>query len=418
MKKIARTLKKYSDIARVKRNVLNIIGILDGEYAYKGPDCVQIDLTNNCNNNCIACWCNSPLLGDKATPPDVKKQTLEYEVVIRLIDKLAAMGTMELYFSGGGEPLMHPRALDIIAYAKSKGFICQLHTNFTLADEPALARMLESKLDHLVVSLWAATGPSYVKTHPNKQEEDFLRIKRLLIALNAKKNMFPRVRVYNVISQLNYAEFLSMADFALETGCESVEFTVVDTIPGRTEGLLLDGPQTRQLLQMCDKAKNDRRYYDAQGRCIIENFEHFVRRASSSHSRDAEYDKGFLDTMPCYVGWLFARIIADGNVNSCLKAHRIPIGNLYAEDFDVIWNNARQREFRRCALRPQKDSPLLRMIGNDPEKNVGCYKSCDDVGRNICMHQKLAGLTPSRRKALQALANTARFNNAFFRRRW
>jgi MoaA/NifB/PqqE/SkfB family radical SAM enzyme len=401
---------------RVKRNALNIIGIFDGEYAYKGPDCVQIDLTNNCNNNCIACWCNSPLLGDKATPPDVKKQTLEYEVVIRLIDKLAAMGTMELYFSGGGEPLMHPRALDIIAYAKSKGFICQLHTNFTLADEPAIARILESKLDHLVISLWAATAQTYVKTHPNKKEEDFSKIKRLLTSLNAKKNLFPRVRVYNVISHLNYKELSRMADFALETGCESAEFTVVDTIPGRTESLLLDELQTRQLLLMCDEMKKNKRYYNAQGRCIIENLDHFIRRASSRHSRDAEYDRGFLDTMPCYVGWLFARIIADGNVNSCLKAHRIPIGNLYTEDFDAIWNNARQREFRKCALRPQKDSALLRMIGNDPAKNVGCYKSCDDLGRNICMHQKLMGLTLPRRKALHALAKAAHLSSTLFRR--
>lgn len=407
-------MSRNGHLKRIVRNGLNIIGVFDGEYAYKGPDCVQVDLTNNCNNNCIACWCNSPLLGDKATPPETKKQTLGRDLVIRLIDKLAAMGTRELYFSGGGEPLMHPQALEIIAYAKSKGFICQLHTNFTLADEAAVKKMLDSKLDHLVVSLWAATPETYVLTHPNKREEDFLKIKKLLTFLNARKDIFPRVRVYNVISRLNYHEFSAMADFALETGCESVEFTVVDTIPGRTESLLLDEEQSRDLFRMCDQAKKNRRYYDTTGRCIIDNLDNFIRRVLSEHSPKAEYDRGFLDTMPCYVGWLFARIIADGNVNSCLKAHRIPIGNLYEKDFDLIWNGAKQREFRRSALRPQKDSPLLQMIGNDPSKKIGCYKSCDDLGRNMCMHEKVKGLTPGQQNLLKWTARIAHAHKKMF----
>ena len=145
MSKILEKISKYSDIKGLIRDSLFMcmLGIFDGEYAYKGPHWVQIDLTNNCNNNCIACWCNSPLLGDKAMPPEVKKQTLDYHVVIRLIDKLSTMGTKELYFSGGGEPFMHPRVIDILSYAKSKRFICHLHTNFTLVDEDILNRLKE-----------------------------------------------------------------------------------------------------------------------------------------------------------------------------------------------------------------------------------------------------------------------------------
>jgi len=401
-------------LQKLIRNSLDVIGIFDGEYAYKGPHCVQIDLTNNCNNNCIACWCNSPLLGDKAMPPELKKQTLDYQVVIKLIDKLSTMGTRELYFSGGGEPFMHPRALDILSYAKSKGFICYLSTNFTLVNEDILNRLKEIKFDHLVVSLWAATPKTYAITHPNKNGETFLRMKRLLKWLNETKDSFPCVRLYNVISNMNYKEFIQMVDLSSEILSEFVEFTVVDTIPERTDRLLLDKEQALELLKLCKKAKLNKRYYTEDGKFIISNFDQFFRRISSEYSSDAEYDRGFLDGMPCYVGWLFARVLADGNVNSCLKSHRIPVGNIYEEEFDIIWNGEKQRAFRKGVSEQRKDSPIFSMIGNDPRKEIGCYKSCDDLGRNMWMHEKLSKLTPLQRNLLQSAANIKGFKRSRF----
>jgi len=393
--------------------MLNVLGILDGEYAYKGPDCVQIDLTNNCNNNCIACWCNSPLLGDRVTPSHIKKQSLDYHVVVKLIDALSRMQTKELYFSGGGEPLMYPKAIEILSYAKSKGFICYLHTNFTLVNSEILNKFIEIKLDYLVVSLWAATAATYVNTHPNKIEKDFSIIREMLIRLNNEKKMYPHVRIYNVISNLNYKELISMVEFCLETNSENTEFTVVDTIPDSTDKLLFTKEQVIDVLTMCEKIKENKRYY-RNGRFVVSNFEHFIRRVSSEGSSKAEYDVDLLGAMPCYIGWLFARVLADGNVNSCLKSHKIPIGNLYIDDFDAIWNGGKQREFRKCTLRGEKDSPVFSMIGNDPRVKIGCYKSCDDLYRNMLMHESISSLGSSRKKYLQFVCNIKRFERIVF----
>ncbi len=408
--------RDYLDIKKLVRNSLDVIGIFDGEYAFRGPDCVQIDLTNKCNNNCIACWCNSPLLLDKATPPEEKEKTLDYKVTISLIDTLARIGTREIYFSGGGEPLMHPQAPNIISYAKSKEIACHLHTNFTLMDEEKLRVFKDIKLDHIVISLWAATPETYVKTHPNKGIADFERIIGLLRSLNRSKDSWPQVRLYNVISNINYKEFIQMVELALDTGCESVEFTVVDTIPGRTEQLLLNNAQVQELRDSCLRAKKEKRYYWPNGKPRISNFDHFLRRLTSVHQENAEYDKGFLDNIPCYVGWLFARILADGNVNSCLKSHRMPIGNLYQESFESIWNGKKQRAFRRAALNMKKDAGVFSMIGNDPNKEIGCYKSCDDLGRIMLMHEKIQKLTPAQKKTLMYAARIKRLQRMIFRR--
>jgi sulfatase maturation enzyme AslB (radical SAM superfamily) len=123
-------------------------------------------------------------------------------------------------------------------------------------------------------------------------------------------------------------------------------------------------------------------------------------------AQQAEYDSAFLDTMPCYIGWLFARIMPNGDVNSCLKSHRFPIGNLHKEPFKKIWNSPKQYHFRNKTLKGPKQDEFFRLIGNDPDCKVGCYKSCDDIGRNVGMHQKIQALSESEKRMLKLLGKT------------
>ena len=350
---------------------------------------MQIDLTNNCNNNCVSCWCNSPLLGDRAYQGSKKYKTLPTQLVKTVIDELVGMGTSELYFSGGGEPFMHPDILSVVEHAKSRGLHCCINTNFTLVDDVTVKRLIELPVDALTVSVWAATPKTYVLTHPNKDEGTFYRIKDTLKMLNSlKKQSCPFIKIYNVISNLNYHEVEQMVEFAEETGSEAVEFTVVDTIPGATDRLTLDQDQRREILANCEQILK------RNNKVQVLNMEHFMRRLSDACANQAQYDSGFLGKSPCYVGWVFSRIMPDGDVNFCLKAHRIPVGNLYKNSFREIWNSKTQREFRERALKFDKSDSFFHFIGNDKDCEVGCYKSCDDIGRNMHVQRHLDGLPP------------------------
>lgn len=397
---------KYLNPRNIKQEYLEIIGILDGGRAYTGPRFVQIDITNNCNNDCIGCWCNSPLLGDKRLSPEVKSQALSFEVIRSFLDEVSDMGAKEIYYAGGGEPFMHPRIMDILEYTKRKGLICYVNTNFTLIDKNMAERLVDSGVDHLTVSVWAGTPWTYAKTHPNKDERTFLQIKDMLTYLNSLKGKAgkPYIKVYHVISNINCHEIFEMVDFARDTGSESLEFTVIDTIPGATDKLLLRREQASELVRRCDALKSRMDRGEFKNRLEILNWDNFYRRVSSSFAGEGRYDKGLLDSLPCYVGWTFARILADGNVNSCLKSHRFPIGNIYKESFSKIWNSSRQIEFRRNALGPKEGNPFFKLMGNDPGLNLGCYKSCDDIGRNLYMHSKILPLNGSKRFLLKGLA--------------
>jgi len=379
-------------LKKIRDYYLDIIGILDGSFAYKGPSFVQIDLTNDCNNDCIGCWCNSPLLKEKRINQNVKRQTLPFEVVKHTVDNLHKIGTKEIYFAGGGEPFMHPQIMEIIEYTKSKGLRCYINTNFTLLTEDMIRRIVELQVDNLVVSIWAGSAKTYLATHPNKSEEMFYQLKGMLKFLNFLKKEILRVNIYNVISNLNYHELESMVDFAVETNSDSVEFTVIDTIPDATDKLLLTDPQRETVLLACQKIKR-RLEGDLKSKIKILQFEQFIRRVENKDAKEANYDKNILNDMPCYIGWLFSRILADGNVNFCLKAHRIPVGNVYAHDFSYIWNGKKQQEFRKRALCASKEDVFFSFIGNDPNSKVGCFRSCDDLARNVNLHKKIQSLT-------------------------
>ncbi len=399
-------LFNYIRSGRFAKNYLDMLGIFNGRYAFKGPFHVQIDLTNNCNNNCIGCWCNSPLLEEKTLPPQEKKRTLPFGLVKELLDELSQMGTKEIYFSGGGEPFMHPEIMSILTYAKKKGFNCYVNTNFTLLNKENIRRLIDLGVEHLTVSTWSATGKTYALTHPNKNKETFKQIKENLIFLNRSKIQTPYIKLYNVIFNLNYHELKDMVYLAQETGSESVEFTLIDIVPGKTDKLILNSDQIKRLqndAQQIAECIDRRGYLDG---VLLFRFDSFLRRICSSLDLSkATYDRNIINKIPCYIGWCFSRIMPNGDVNACLKAHRIPTGNLYQQSFSHIWNDERQQYFRKKTLVYEKKDPFFYLIGNDPDiKETGCYKSCDDIGRNIYMHNRIMSLTAIERNLLKIVS--------------
>ena len=366
-----------------------VAGILDGSEAFTGPLSVQIDLTNKCNNNCIGCWCNSPLLGDKAMDPETKKKELPFELIKKLIDELDEMCVREVYLTGGGEPFMHPKVMEVIAYIKSKGMGCDMSTNFTLINKERAEKLVGLGIDHMNISMWAGTAEIYVKTHPNKKEDDFYRMRDMLIYLGELKKKErkkkPIINIYNVISNLNYDEIKEMIDFAFLVRADSVDFTMMDPVEGRTEILLLNEEQRYELIKEISKVREyvNKKNAEFGVELKVNSLEQFLRRVSNENSKEGNYDSNIVDTIPCYAGWTFARVMANGNILSCLKSHLMPIGNIYKQSFKKAWYSKKQRLFREKSKCKKSDSYFSK---------INCYKSCDNLGTNLSIHGKIQSL--------------------------
>lgn len=387
------------------RGRLDLAGVLHGEAAFTGPYTIQLDVTNRCNNDCIACWLHSPLLAKTGPNARDRRAQLRFDLVRQMLDDAAAMGTRDIYMAGGGDPTVYPWLRETVEHAKAHGMSVAINTNFALCDEDWCRWACDVGLNDLTLSVWAGREDGYLATHPNKKAGDFERLEAMVRFLNDHKRargQGPTVKVYHVVSNLNAHEFEAMWDFVDRTGCDAVEFTVVDTVPGHTDILLFDDATRARLLDASLKLR-DRLESRGEGARLF-GYDHWLRRLQCSGVVDGLGDANIVHTFPCTIGWTFLRVMPDGKVTSCLKSHRIPIGNLNDERLATMWNNGQQREFRRRTNVVEKRDPWFSQIGNDPDAPCGCEKSCDDLGRNLATWRRIESMGGPERMVLQHAA--------------
>jgi MoaA/NifB/PqqE/SkfB family radical SAM enzyme len=237
--------------------------------------------------------------------------------------------------------------------------------------------------------------------HPNKTPETFHQIREILECLMRERREkgqeaptpFPHIDLYYVVFNRNYRDIANMAGFAMDIRANSLEFMPVDVIPGKTDCLLLDETQKKEVLEEVRKQKARLDEFNRrEGGTVtfIEQYDSFISRMSAESAVRGAYEAHTVTAQPCYVGWAFARILASGEVNPCLKAHRISVGNIHAESFGKIWNSAKQREFRRKSFALDATDDYFRQIGNDDTSQCGCLNSCDNIQINFEMHAKFS----------------------------
>ncbi|MFH0940910.1 MAG: radical SAM protein, partial [Candidatus Omnitrophota bacterium] len=296
-----------------KKKLLVAGGILHSARAFIGPDVLHIDLTNLCNFNCIACWCRSPLLFEKAMPEWERKLTLSFDLLKGVFDDLSRMGGLRhVKLVGGGEPFLHPDILKIISYIKKidRAIQIDINTNFSLVDEKTAQELIQLGVDSFTVSLWAGTPVVYAAVHPNQTEDTFHKIRSVLKYVADRKKELklsaPRVILHDVIFNLNYQDVEEMVKFGIEVGANAVQFVPMDPCKGKTDALIFDQEQRKDLIERLRRIEKE---YD-HSRIELSDLRGFIRRLESLDTQTGAYDEKAVEEIPCYVGWLFSRIMA------------------------------------------------------------------------------------------------------------
>jgi MoaA/NifB/PqqE/SkfB family radical SAM enzyme len=110
------------------------------------PFHAQLVVTRKCNLSCG--YCNE---FDDFSPP------VPFEELCKRIDKIRELGTWAVEFTGG-EPLEHPQIVELVKYAKSRGFYkVMLISNAYLFNEAMVHKFNEAGLDDLQVSIDGVT---------------------------------------------------------------------------------------------------------------------------------------------------------------------------------------------------------------------------------------------------------------------
>jgi len=316
-------------------------GFLDGEAAFTGPPWVILEVTRRCNTYCAGCYGRDAL--DNAGDGDTFSRP---QVAPALVDKicreLPPLGVSEIFLAGRGEPLLHPQVFDFIRTLKAAGLRVHLFTNGILLDERIAARIVESPLDDLRVSIWAMDSQEYADLHPGanpshreRKIEGLYRVLQLRRALGKK---LPRVHLHAPLNRVNLAGIGERVRTASDSGCDSLVFGYYRHFGREYENLCLlpeDAGKLEQTLAQARGALRASRVGDN-----VDEYRNLLSLGSATWRR-----------LPCYSGWLQANIMADGKVYPCSHCEMV-VGDLSSQSFGEIWNGERFREFRRRVSRP------------------------------------------------------------------
>lgn len=140
------------------------------------PDRLYLELTNNCNFQCIMCPNGMGIMKRK-------KGFMDYGLFKKIVDEMAPnLGTMVLHI--WGESLLHPRIFDMIKYCNKYTVKTEISTNTSLLNEKIINEILDSGLDVIYLCVDGVTKETYEKVRKTgdyeiavKNVEDFLRIK-------------------------------------------------------------------------------------------------------------------------------------------------------------------------------------------------------------------------------------------------
>ena len=114
---------------------------------------VYVEVTNKCNLNCSTCMRNVW---------DVKYGLISDETFERILLSFQGLPSKpELFLGGYGEPLSHPRVLDMLERAKILGHRVSLITNGILLTKQITRKLIDLKLDMIWVSLDGASPECY-----------------------------------------------------------------------------------------------------------------------------------------------------------------------------------------------------------------------------------------------------------------
>lgn len=115
----------------------------------------SLELTHRCNFNCVHCYVNVPA-SDRAA----RQSELTTEEVCRLLDAMAAAGTLWLLLTGG-EVLLRRDFADIYRHAKRCGFIITVFTNGALITERIADLFVELPPFRVEITLYGGTKATF-----------------------------------------------------------------------------------------------------------------------------------------------------------------------------------------------------------------------------------------------------------------
>jgi len=307
------------------------------------PTSIQVEPTTKCNLRCE--FCESSIW-------DRKGMDMSFSDFKEIIDQFPYL--VELLLQGIGEPLMCKDFFKMVEYCKKKKIIVETVTNATLMDKANVKKLVDSRIDTVMISLDGATPKTFEKTRTGADFEKVIENTKNLVAIrgNLKK---PRIVFHFTGTKHNIHELPDVLKLAKKIGIDDVE---AQDIHFWGDEKLKNKINRETLRQEIEKS---RKIIDQTKQLSKEIGMPFDFLGSGSlKSLYSNMDSQLqADQRLCQKVFKSCFVTVDGYVTTCAcvpDPRTINFGNLLKEDFDTIWNNSKyikMREARQKGKMPE-----------------------------------------------------------------
>lgn len=309
----------------------------------KLPTYVQIEPVGQCNLRCQMCSIQFRQDGPPYGPPAF----MEFEKFTRIIDQFVTL--QELHLQGLGEPMMHPRFFDMVAYAARKGIRVTTNSNLTLLNKKRAGQCVTSSLDCLHVSIDGATAETYERIRVGSHFEQVVR--NLELILDARRELGsdrPHLHLVMVVMQQNLHELPDLVRLAHQWSVEQmfVQHLCHDfgesSLPAHYQPM-------REFVQAQTLLEEDRErieHYFSQARNIAREFGVNLRLP---RTQQRIHPPGTPGSKRCDWPWRGAYISYQGYAMPCCMVStpdRINFGNIAEQGIGETWNSEAYQSFR------------------------------------------------------------------------
>jgi len=179
--------------------------ILGPEMLQRGitPLCIDIETAAICDLACPFCFREYYATPDKL---------IDSDFCFKLLDQAAELGVPSLKFNWRGEPLLHPKLPDFIAYAKRNGILeTIINTNATMLDKNKARDLISAGLDFIIYSFDGGTKETYEKMRlgrfkKNSFEQVYDNIRQFSSIRQEMGSALPYTKIQMIMTQETFDE--------------------------------------------------------------------------------------------------------------------------------------------------------------------------------------------------------------------
>lgn len=286
-------------------------------YIRHSPTFISIEPANFCNLSCPECP-----TGNKSLPSKTK-QTMDMQLFSKIITELQpTLHSVLFYFQG--EPLLAKSLPDLIRYAKAFHIYTITSTNAQLLDNETAKKIVESKLDKIIISIDGLRQESYEQYRiGGKLQKAIDGIGYLKLWKQRLHTNTPYIEVQCLRLKSNENEWPLLKKQYKQWGADGISF------------------------------KSAQFYNYANGNELMPTQQKFARYKKLA---DKYTIKNKLHNH-CFRLWSGAVIDVSGNVLPCCfdKAGQYIFGNIQNTTFKDVWNSHSALKFRLQILQHRKN---------------------------------------------------------------